>query len=261
MYCRKCGSMLGASDKFCAICGSPSSASNAEKPFLIPLRDGQQPKGGIKKLFRADILVLAILLIICFILFINGQPLVKMFFSTGVVLVGLNVTILCTLLFVWKSRIGGMKSLYRALIFAIPVVGMCIYFLIPLLKPKYPVQNKSAVSASSNSDDVTSDVSLMAMASSINKGLPMMVGSGIRMDSTYGSHKTFGYIYTLTNFTSQTFNEADLQRSLGGETLNKTCTTKELRAYIDGGVTFIFSYYGSDGKQIGTIRIEPSQCT
>jgi hypothetical protein len=262
MYCRKCGLMLSASDRFCAKCGSPSSAQHSEEPFLIPPRDGQKPKVRTREASNRDMWVLGVLFVICLGMFINGQPLVKYMFSIGMVYFVLSIIMLSTLFMLRMAFKSGRKEAISKLMVAIPIIGICIYFY-----PK-PANLSNTQSDSVNEvatkttlkDDLGTDAGLMRVADAANRNLPKMIDAETRLDHVSGAGKTIVYSFTLVNYTSQTLSDVDLQSDLYNNVLNSVCTNTSPKTFIDAGVTVTSIYFGKDRKLIGTISIHPSQC-
>ncbi|MDH3690388.1 MAG: hypothetical protein OEU36_13000 [Gammaproteobacteria bacterium] len=104
------------------------------------------------------------------------------------------------------------------------------------------------------------DQTLMQTAAQINKQLPTMVDANTRMDSTAGLNKTFRYHYTLVKYSVDDVDPKVLAQAMGSKIVNNVCSSKEMRAFVDSGVTVHYAYYGKLGKQITVISVSPEQC-
>src|SRR5690606_17401541 len=84
---------------------------------------------------------------------------------------------------------------------------------------------------------------LLQASNKTNESLPTMVDRDTRLDSTtVGPRNSWIYLYTLVTMSSRDVARQELQQAMGEQIRNGVCTTKEMRVFIDRGVTMIYRY-------------------
>jgi len=101
---------------------------------------------------------------------------------------------------------------------------------------------------------------LIKTASNINKNLPMMVNSEMRLDTTIAIDKTFRYQYTLINYSVNDITAKEINDKFAKQIINNVCTTKDMEAFVKNDITVIYSYYGKGGKEITNISVPSYKC-
>lgn len=102
------------------------------------------------------------------------------------------------------------------------------------------------------------DKQLVAVASEINKTLPMMVDKETRFDATTAlPGKVLKYNYTMVNLAASQIDLSKVDASFRPQIINKVSTTPEMAPLRDQGVTFVYSYSDKDGVFITSFEIGP----
>jgi len=105
--------------------------------------------------------------------------------------------------------------------------------------------------------DMTSDKSLQRASDELNSTLPMMVDDTIRLDSTFGKNKMLVYNYTMIDPEGRVLienNTEELQKDLNDDVCNSN------KAWIEGGVTFVYKYYDNNNKFIAEFATSFTDC-
>ncbi|MDO3382462.1 hypothetical protein [Gilvimarinus algae] len=97
-------------------------------------------------------------------------------------------------------------------------------------------------------------------ASEMNNGLPIMVDSETRLDSTSGGNMSFRYNLTMVNLSPEDLDLEGFTNEMQPLLVNKVCTTKEMQVFIENGVPVTYSYYGKGGKHFASFTVEPDHC-
>lgn len=104
------------------------------------------------------------------------------------------------------------------------------------------------------------DSLLMRAASQLNENLPMMVDAETRWDNSLGHNKKFTYNYTLVNYSASELDPALLEKQLRPSVSNYACTSNEMKAFFQNGVSAVYAYRGKEGKFITSFTITPQEC-
>jgi len=95
------------------------------------------------------------------------------------------------------------------------------------------------------------DKKLLEASQEVNKNLPMMLSSGLRVDSTMAlPDKTFQYVLTLINVSKDELNLEELKKISYKEVLNNVKTSSDLKPFRDNKVTLIYLYKDKNNNEI-----------
>ena len=102
------------------------------------------------------------------------------------------------------------------------------------------------------------DQTLMATASQINKGLPMMVDKETRLDNTMAlPNKTIVYRYTLVNMNAADVKKDELLAAVRPQILNNYKTDPDMKSFRENGVTMQYQYSDKNGTMITGFDVSP----
>lgn len=101
---------------------------------------------------------------------------------------------------------------------------------------------------------------LVNIASGINTNLPMMIDTETQLTSTMGLSNEFRYNYTLINFSIKDISPKEISNQVETKIINGVCTTKEMKFFVERGVTVSYAYHSKDGKQITIVSVPSSKC-
>lgn len=122
------------------------------------------------------------------------------------------------------------------------------------------VEKSSGERFSEGKEELDLNSVLMQIASQINQNAPMMLDSVTRLDSAVGVNKQFRYNYTIINSSAEELNPESFTEIMQPRLISLFCTIKETKIFINNGVPATYAYYYSNGKNLATITVHPSQC-
>lgn len=115
------------------------------------------------------------------------------------------------------------------------------------------------VAYSELSDDRINSL-LSEVVNAMNKSLPMMLDSEVRLDSVVGMNKTLFYKHTLVNYTADEVDSSFFDTEVRPFLLNQACTTPQMIFALDLGISYFYHFRGVNGKFVSQIVIAPSDC-
>ena len=95
----------------------------------------------------------------------------------------------------------------------------------------------------------------MAMASEMNKHLPMMVDAETRFDNVLAVNKNIIYSYTLVNSAKADLDSNDFKSVLSPTILTKVKTAPEMKDLRDQQVSFVYRYSDKNSEYVATIIV------
>lgn len=102
---------------------------------------------------------------------------------------------------------------------------------------------------------------LAEMAASANARLPIMVDAGTRLDSMRAtSDDTLEYHYTLVDLQSSRIDRDAFEHRLASQLMETVCTVSGTEVFRIHGVNMVYTYYGTDGEQVGSVVIPTAEC-
>jgi hypothetical protein len=98
-------------------------------------------------------------------------------------------------------------------------------------------------------------------AKQINSTTPIMIDTETRMDRvTVGPDIVFIYHYTLVNYNASQINSNRIQSDLRNSVKASVCASKEMKASLEYGGKYKYSYSGKDGQTVGSFVIDGNDC-
>jgi hypothetical protein len=139
-------------------------------------------------------------------------------------------------------------------------IGTLVIVLVVAAVGRQVVQSSfSDHSPSANDQQIVEQ--LQQASNEVNKQLPKMYDKVTRLDTTIaGPSKTWVYMYTIVSPNSPSLTQQDLDKYLGKEVRNGVCTADFMKVFINNGVQVKYVYRANDGKFIGSIVVNPSDC-
>ncbi|HOD28283.1 MAG TPA: serine/threonine-protein kinase [Syntrophales bacterium] len=97
-------------------------------------------------------------------------------------------------------------------------------------------------------------------ASKFNATLPKMVNNRIRYDTiNVGPGKKVTSVFTITDSKASDFDNTVFYNDVKQKLIKQECKG-DLQDSLKGGVTFVYSYYGSDAMLIAEVPLTPADC-
>jgi hypothetical protein len=119
----------------------------------------------------------------------------------------------------------------------------------------------AGLAACKSTNDVSSWESQLAFsASELNKGLPMMVDSETRLDSTIALQNTFTYKYTMINYALSDLDVGKFTEVMTKQTTNVVCTTPDMANFIKNKTIVNYIYFDKDSKHLSKVLIDTANC-
>jgi len=135
------------------------------------------------------------------------------------------------------------------------VIGAIIVGIIFVMFAVFSGTDYEDIGGAGIPDDV-----LLQTASDINSGLPIMVDSETRLDSTGGANNTFIYNYTLINADSSTFDRDNFYSAFSERLETQICSAPELATFREYEVLMRYNYYDVSGSLLGSIEFDTAVC-
>ncbi len=98
-------------------------------------------------------------------------------------------------------------------------------------------------------------------AKQINAGVPRLIDSETRLDkASVGPGPKVVYHHTFINYSSKKLTAEKLQKSLRPEVTGKVCSSADMKASLQYGGSYVYSYSGNDGAEIVRFEIDRKTC-
>ncbi len=97
-------------------------------------------------------------------------------------------------------------------------------------------------------------------ASELNKGLPMMVDSDTRLDSTIALQNTFTYKYTMINYSLSDLDVAKFTEVMTKQITNSVCTTPDMAIFVKNKTLVNYIYFDKESKHLSKILVDTANC-
>lgn len=98
-------------------------------------------------------------------------------------------------------------------------------------------------------------------ARQLNAHGPVMVDGDTRRDwSAAGPGPRLTYYHTFPEYSSFDIDRAWLMVNLKSEVREGVCRSEEMRASLDYGGTYVYSYSGNDGVEVARFELSKSDC-
>jgi hypothetical protein len=98
-------------------------------------------------------------------------------------------------------------------------------------------------------------------AKQVNRNTPTMVDKDTRMDrATVGPGARVTYHHTFLNYTSKDIDPNWLRTNLRPVVKKNVCANEDMKASLQYGGIYIFSYSGNDGIKIASFEIDRNDC-
>jgi len=101
---------------------------------------------------------------------------------------------------------------------------------------------------------------LKKMAADINSQAPIMLDSETQMTTVLILNKTINFTMRLLNVSSKDVNARDINKNIWGNVNDIACKNKATRDLIDLGVSYVYIYYGNDGRLITRVVLDKYIC-
>ena len=102
---------------------------------------------------------------------------------------------------------------------------------------------------------------LKIAANELNSGLPMMVDSETRLDSTIALMNTFTYRYTMINHSVEDVNVQQFTDIMTKQIFNTVCTSPDMTSFVQNKTEVNYIYVDKDSKHLSKISVDTNECT
>ena len=104
-------------------------------------------------------------------------------------------------------------------------------------------------------------ITLRKLVKQMNDQAPFMVDEETRFTSAVALEKTVNASYKLINFSSEEVDVNVLNRQAWKHKNDIACKDKATRILIDAGVSFVYLFYGNDGRLITRVVVDEYKCS
>lgn len=95
----------------------------------------------------------------------------------------------------------------------------------------------------------------------INRGLPQLIGPGIRFDRTsWSSPRYIRFDYTLLGVESKSARSALIDSAVEQSGWDIACHSNDASRFVRQGLTFVITFYGEDGGEISHSEYDAGKC-
>lgn len=101
---------------------------------------------------------------------------------------------------------------------------------------------------------------LKKMAADINSQAPIMVDSETQMTTVLVLNKTINFTMRLINVSSKDANAREVSKYIWGNVNDIACKNKATQKLIDLGVSYVYIYFGNDGRLITRVVLDKYVC-
>jgi len=102
---------------------------------------------------------------------------------------------------------------------------------------------------------------LKVAANELNQGLPMMVDSDTRLDSSIAFQNTFLYKYTMINYAVDDISTEEFANTMRPIINNAVCTTEDMKAFVQNHTEVKYLYHDKNGKFVSQIIVKTEECS
>jgi hypothetical protein len=105
------------------------------------------------------------------------------------------------------------------------------------------------------------DEALANVSVHINRKVPMMVDEETRLDRvTAEPGHRLSYHYTVTAMPKKGMSSAEFVKLIRPTLRERLCTSREMKGFLQNGVTIAYLYRSGDGKPLGATQFAPAEC-
>ena len=106
------------------------------------------------------------------------------------------------------------------------------------------------------------DPFLQSLVNDLNQGLPRTIDRTTRLDTARaGAGNRLTYYFTITTQDVANLNVKQLRAKQIPKARNGACTTPNIRALLDAGVTYVYHYSDRSGRFVTEFEISSADCT
>jgi len=99
---------------------------------------------------------------------------------------------------------------------------------------------------------------ILQLSSEMNKTLPMKIDDTTNLVNTTASGKEFIYYYKVSG--NRNLSQSNLDTSVKSNITLLDCTNYDTKRLLNDGVSLVYIYSDSNGKYIGKISVQKSDC-
>ena len=121
-------------------------------------------------------------------------------------------------------------------------------------------QNKTSKTALDMNKPLPLAETLKITAATLNKDLPTMIDSELRMDSVKSDKSTMTFLYTLVHITRSEMPANKLRELMYEDMKVQVCTDKDTRVLFKKGMHVNYEYYGKNKEHITTFAFDAKVC-
>ena len=101
---------------------------------------------------------------------------------------------------------------------------------------------------------------LKVAANELNQGLPMMVDSETRLDSSIAFKNTFLYKYTMINYAIDDISTEKFTNAMRPIITNTVCTTEDMKVFVQNHTEVKYLYHDKNGNFLSQIIVKTEEC-
>ena len=131
--------------------------------------------------------------------------------------------------------------------------------LLLMTSPLYALDKDRNFESIEEQDRYIADT-LKKMAIEMNSQAPFMMDSETQFSSALALKKTFNHTMRLINFSSTEVDAKEISKYVWANVNDIACKNKATRDLIDLGVSYVYIYFGNDGRFITRVVLDKYKC-